>query len=63
MKDGIIRPDHVTGKHYGSKEAGEYQQKVADSVYDYFNKVLDQREVERKDDLLSHFLDAEVEGD
>jgi cytochrome P450 len=25
--------------------------------------VLDMREVERKDDLLSHFLDAEVEGD
>ncbi len=63
MKDGIIRPDHVTGKRYGSKEATEYQQKVADSVYDYFNKVLDQREVERKDDLLSVFLDAEMEGD
>jgi cytochrome P450 len=63
MKDGIIRPDHVTGKLYGTKEAGDYQQKTADSVYDYFNKVLDQREVERKDDLLSHFLDAEVEGD
>ena len=25
--------------------------------------MLDQREVERKDDLLSHFLDAEIEGD
>jgi cytochrome P450 len=63
MKDGIIRPDHVTGKRYGSKEATDYQQKVADSVYDYFNQVLDQREVERRDDLLSHFLDAELEGD
>ena len=62
MKDGIIRPDHVTGKRYGSKEATDYQQQIADSVYDYFNKVLDQREIERKDDLLSHFLDAEVEG-
>ena len=63
MKDGIIRPDHVTGKLYGSKEASDYQQTIADSVYDYFNEVLDQREVERQDDLLSHFLDAEVEGD
>ena len=63
MKDGIIRPDHVTGKLYGSQEAGDYQQKIADSVYDYFNEILDQREVERRDDLLSHFLDAEVEGD
>ena len=63
MKDGIIRPDHVTGKLYGSHEASAYQQKIADSVYDYFNKVLDLREKERKDDMLSHFLDAEVEGD
>jgi len=39
-----------------------YQQQVADSIYDYFNTVLDERELERRDDLLSHFLDAEVEG-
>ena len=63
MKDGIIRPDHVTGRPYGSRTALEHQQKTADSVYDYFNEVLDEREVERRDDLLSHFLDAEVEGD
>jgi cytochrome P450 len=36
---------------------------VADSVYDYFDEILDQRELERRDDLLSHFLDVEVEGD
>ncbi len=63
MKDGIIRPDHVTGRRYGTKTASEYQQKIADSVYDYFDHVLDEREVERRDDLLSHFLDAEVDGD
>jgi cytochrome P450 len=63
MKDGIIRPDHVTGKLYGSREASDYQQQVADSVYDYFNEILDQRETERRDDLLSLFLDAELEGD
>ena len=63
MKDGIIRPDHVTGRLYGSKAAQAHQQKTADSVYDYFNEILDQREVQRRDDLLSHFLDAEVEGD
>jgi cytochrome P450 len=63
MKDGIIRPDHVTGRPYGSKAVKEHQKKTADSVYDYFNEVLDQREVERRGDLLSHFLDAEVDGD
>ena len=63
MKDGIIRPDHVTGKGYGSKAAQDYQQETADSVYDYFNEILDLRESERRDDLLSLFLDAEMEGD
>jgi cytochrome P450 len=62
MKDGIIRPDHVTGKPYGSQPMQEYQQQTADSVYEYFNMILDEREKERRDDLLSHFLDAEVEG-
>jgi cytochrome P450 len=61
MKDGIIRPDAVTGRPYGSAAASAYQQKVADSVYEYFNEVLDEREVTRQDDLLSLFLDAEVE--
>ncbi|HEY3843815.1 MAG TPA: cytochrome P450 [Acidimicrobiales bacterium] len=62
MKDGIIRPDHVTGETWGTAPVHEYQQKTADSVYAYFNEVLDEREKERRDDLLSHFLDAEVEG-
>src|ERR1700733_14894802 len=43
MKDGIIRPDHETGKLYGSQAASDYQQKIADSVYDYFDEILDER--------------------
>ena len=63
MKDGIIRPDYVTKKPYGSRAVNEYQQKIADSIYEYFDKVLDLREAQREDDLLSMFLDAEVDGD
>jgi cytochrome P450 len=63
MKDGIIRPEHVTGTAQGSAKAQAYQQEIADSVYEYFDHVLDEREKEPKDDLLSHFLEAEVEGD
>jgi cytochrome P450 len=62
MKDGIIRPDHVVGKPRSEPEVVEYQRGIAQSIYDYFDKVLDEREVERKDDLLSKFLDAEVDG-
>ena len=63
MKDGIIRPDHVVGKPRMHQEVQEYQQGIADSVYDYFERVLDEREAERRDDLLSRFLDTEVDGD
>jgi cytochrome P450 len=62
MKDGIIRPEHVVGTAQGSAKAQAYQQKVADSVYEYFDSILDEREKDPKDDLLSHFLSAEVEG-
>jgi cytochrome P450 len=62
MKDGIIRPQVVVGSVYGSPESLAYQKQTADSIYDYFNEVLDQREVERQDDLLSRFLDARVDG-
>ena len=63
MKDGIIRPEHVTGNGAGvGRRPRRYQQKIADSVYEYFDNILDEREKEPKDDLLSHFLDAEVEG-
>jgi cytochrome P450 len=62
MKDGIIRPDHVTGCPYGSDEADAHQQQVADSIYAYFNQVLDEREGDPRDDLVSRFLSAEVDG-
>jgi cytochrome P450 len=63
MKDGIIRPDQVTGTPYGSETMQEYQRKTADSIYEYFEEVLDEREAERRNDLLSRFLDVEVEGE
>jgi cytochrome P450 len=62
MKDGVIRPDHVTGHPRSSEAAEAYQREIADSIYAYFVRVLDEREVERRDDLLSQFLDTEVDG-
>jgi len=62
MKDGIIRPDSVTGAPYGSHAMREYQKSVANDVYAYFNEILDLREHKREDDMLSQFLDAEVDG-
>ncbi|MGZ4727999.1 MAG: cytochrome P450 [Acidimicrobiales bacterium] len=62
MKDGIIRPDRVTGSDWNSPEMLEHQRATAASIYAYFESVLDEREAERRDDLLSRFLDTEVDG-
>ena len=62
MKDGIIRPDHVKRLPRDDPRTIEYQRGIAASIYEYFDAVLDEREHERRDDLLSRFLDAEVDG-
>ena len=63
MKDGIIRPNHVVGKEIGHPDTDAHQQATADSIYEYFEGLLDERASVRTDDLLSEFLDAEVDGD
>ncbi len=63
MKDGIIRPHLVLGVPWNSDAMHDYQQKIATSIYEYFDEILDLREDHREDDLLSRFLDAEVEGE
>jgi cytochrome P450 len=63
MKDGVIRPDHVVGHEFGHHETEAHQQRTADAIYAYFERVLDEREDEQGDDLLSHLLRADVDGD
>ena len=63
MKDGVIRPDHVVGHEFGHPETEAHQQRTADSIYAYFERVLDERAGEEGDDLLSRLLHAEVDGD
>jgi cytochrome P450 len=62
MKDGIIRPDTVTGKGRFQPEAVAHQRATALSIYDYFDTVLDERAAEPRDDLLTTFLATEVDG-
>ncbi len=56
MKDGIIRP---AGNH---EEQAACRRATADEMYAYFNTVLDQRAVDPRDDILSGFLSASVDG-
>ena len=43
MKDGVIRPDHVVEHEFGHPETEAYQQRTADAIYAYFERVLDER--------------------
>jgi cytochrome P450 len=63
MKDGIIRPNHVVGREIGHPDTDAYQRATADSIYEYFEGLLDERASVRRDDLLSQFLDAEIDGE
>lgn len=64
MKDGVIRPDQVVGHEFGHPETETHQQQTADSIYAYFEQVIDERAMsDERDDVLSQLLAAEVEGD
>jgi cytochrome P450 len=63
MKDGIIRPQDVVHRPYGHPDVKAHQVATAESIYSYFEKVLDLRASRPEDDLLSKFLVTEIEGD
>ncbi|HEX8805165.1 MAG TPA: cytochrome P450 [Acidimicrobiales bacterium] len=62
MKDGIIRPQNVVGCEPGDRAAVAHQKRTAASVYAYIERTLDERAADPRDDLLSRFLTAEIEG-
>ena len=65
LKDGIIRPGGATIMEAEKVDPVERQRimsETAQEIYDYFNHILDQREREPKSDIMSGFLDAEMDG-
>jgi len=57
LKDGIIRPPVST-----SEERVAYTAEVGQKIYAVLQEAIDERTEERRDDVLSMFLDAEVDG-
>jgi cytochrome P450 len=58
MKDGIIRPP---GKTLEDQQG--WRTKTAAEMYAYFDQILDERAKSPRDDLLSGFVTAEIEGE
>jgi cytochrome P450 len=57
FKNNIIRPDTQD-----QKEFERIQAETGQKIYAYFDKVLDERERQPRDDMLSGFLEADVDG-
>jgi cytochrome P450 len=58
MKDGIIRPPGRT-----SEEQNEKRRTTAAEIYAYFEQILEERARDPREDLLSGFLTAEIDGE
>ncbi|MEQ1786514.1 MAG: cytochrome P450 [Acidimicrobiales bacterium] len=57
LKDGIVRPPART-----PEERVEMVNETGQKIYAVLEEVVSQREAERQDDLISTFLDSEVDG-
>jgi cytochrome P450 len=61
LKNNIIRPGGQTAQ-MAEEEFTRIQAQTGQKIYAYFNKVLDEREQQPRDDMLTGFLEAEVDG-
>ncbi|MGH8982671.1 MAG: cytochrome P450 [Acidimicrobiia bacterium] len=59
LKDGILRPG---GGITDPEERTRIQHETGQEIYAYFDAILDQRAKDPRDDILTHFLAAEIDG-
>ncbi len=60
LKDGIMRPG---GGGLPPEEQMRIREETGTEIYAYFNSILDLRRQKPEDDILTGFLDAEVDGE
>jgi cytochrome P450 len=63
LKDGAVRSNHLLNVSYMDPAAVKYRMNNGQEIYAVFNAALDEREKERRDDLLSYLIDAEIDGE
>jgi cytochrome P450 len=59
LKDGILRPAPDTTPD----EQAVRRRETGQEIYAYFDAILDERAADPKDDILTHFLQAEIDGE
>jgi cytochrome P450 len=63
LKDGIIRPQTVVGCPPGHADALAHQARTATAIYQYFEPVIEERAREPRQDLMTAFVQAEIDGE
>jgi cytochrome P450 len=62
LKDGFIRPESITGKPRRHEDSVALLKETASAIYAYFDAVITERQASPAGDIISSFLDAEVDG-
>nr|WP_154675219.1 cytochrome P450 [Parafrankia elaeagni] len=62
FKDGFIRPEAITGQPRGHEDSVALLKKTATAIYEYFDAVIADRRASPGDDIVSRFLETEVDG-
>lgn len=63
LRDGILHPEKVDPAALPfTTRLDEVRAETGQQMYDYFGELVDRRQVERSDDIISLFLDAEIKG-
>ncbi len=63
MRDGILHPERIDPEAVGGDEAVKrVRDATAHQIYEYFGELVDRRRVEPTDDIISRFIETEVDG-
>ena len=64
MRDGILHPERVDPAAVGSNAAvRRVRDATAGRIYEYFGELVDRRRVEPTDDIISRFIETEMDGE
>ncbi len=62
LKDGIIRPQTKLDDPMDLEKTSELRTQTGKRIYAYFEKLIDQRRADPRDDLMTFLVQAEIEG-
>jgi cytochrome P450 len=62
LKDGFIRPESITGHPRHHENSVALMRRTATEIYDYFDRVIQERKAAPGNDLVTQLVETEVEG-